>query len=74
MPTVIVIGELEKDQAEYRRGIFAGFKVGVGAQVICCTPEIGFELFELVFRHVDFRTVEREMPGFYVKQWEDAKS
>ena len=29
---VIVVGELEEDQTEHRRGILAGFEVGVGAQ------------------------------------------
>ena len=55
MPAVIVVGEFEEDQTEHRRGILAGFEVGVGAEVVGGAPEIGFKLFELVFRHVTFR-------------------
>src|SRR5437879_7976147 len=51
MPAIIVVGELEEDQARYRDGVLAGFEVGVGAQIISGTPEIGFELFELLFGH-----------------------
>jgi hypothetical protein len=48
---VIIVGELEKDQAEYGRGILTGFKVRIGTQIIRRTPQIVFELFELIFRH-----------------------
>ena len=51
VPTVIVVGELEEDQAEHRRGVFAGLEIGVGAQVVGGTPEVLLELFELFFRH-----------------------
>ena len=51
---VIVIGEFEENETEDRRGILARFQVGVGAQIIRGAPEIGFELFKLVFRHATF--------------------
>src|SRR5690606_8078890 len=46
---VFVVGELQKDQPEHRRGVFAGLEVGVGAQRIGGAPEVFFQLFELVF-------------------------
>lgn len=33
MPTVIIIGKFQEDEAEDRRGILAGFEVGIGAQI-----------------------------------------
>ncbi len=51
MAAVVVIRKLQEDEAEHRDGILAGFQVGVGAQIVGGTPEIGFELLELVASH-----------------------
>lgn len=51
MPSVIVVGELEEDQAEDRNGVFARLKIGIGAQFVGGCPQVFFELFELFFRH-----------------------
>ena len=48
---VVVVGELEEDQPQHRGGLFAGFQVGIGMQLVGGTPQIGFQLFELVFVH-----------------------
>ena len=48
---VVVVGELEGDQPQHGRSVFTGFKIGVGAQLIGGTPQISFQLFELVFIH-----------------------
>ena len=55
MTAVIVIRKFEENETEHRRGILAGFQIGIGAQVIRRTPEISFKLFQLVFRHAVFR-------------------
>jgi hypothetical protein len=38
VPAIGVVGKLQEDQAEHRRGVFAGFQVGVCAQVIGGAP------------------------------------
>ena len=52
VPAVVVVGKLEEGQTQHRRGILAGFEVGVGAEIVSRAPKIRFELFELVFRHL----------------------
>jgi hypothetical protein len=37
----------EKDHAQDRHEVIAGSKLGVGAEVVCCFPEVGFELFDV---------------------------
>jgi hypothetical protein len=66
---VIIISELEENETEDRRGILAGFKIGVGAEVICRAPEIGFKLFELIFRHSAFSVrIVPTIGAYIVKQ------
>jgi hypothetical protein len=48
---VLVVGELQEDQAEHRRGVLTGLEVGVGAQLVGGGPEVVFELLELVPGH-----------------------
>lgn len=48
---VLVVGEFQEDQAEYRRGVFAGLEIGVGPKVIGGRPEVVFKLFELFGIH-----------------------
>jgi hypothetical protein len=48
---VFVVGKLQKDQAQHRRGVFAGLQIRVGAQAVGGTPEVGFEFLELFFVH-----------------------
>ena len=55
---VVVVGEFEKDQPEHWRGILAGLEIGVGAQIISGTPEVGFELFQLVASHAGRERLE----------------
>jgi len=45
---VFVVGELQTDQAQHGRAVFAGLQVAVGAQLVGGCPEVSFELFELV--------------------------
>ena len=39
---VFVVGKLQKNQAQHGGGIFTRLQVGVGAQAVGCTPEVGF--------------------------------
>jgi hypothetical protein len=48
---VLVVGELQEDQAQHRRAVLAGLEVGVGAQLVGGGPEVVFELLELVAGH-----------------------
>jgi hypothetical protein len=49
---VIVVGKLEKDQAEHWRRILAGLEIGISPEIIGSAPEILFQLFQLFFGHV----------------------
>jgi len=49
--TVLVVGELEEDQAEHGRALFAGLEVGVGAELVGSGPEVALQLLELVSIH-----------------------
>ena len=48
---VLVVGELQEDEAEHRCGVLAGLEVGVGAQLVGSGPEVLFELLELFAVH-----------------------
>jgi hypothetical protein len=40
-----------KADVQLGSGVFAVLEIGVGTQAVCGTPEVGFQLFELVFVH-----------------------
>jgi hypothetical protein len=46
---VIAVGGMaQKDDAEYRHAVFGRGQLRVGAEVVRCSPEIGFELLDIV--------------------------
>ncbi len=51
VPAVVIVGELKEYQAQNRRGILAGFEIGICTEIVRGCPEIGFELFKLFFGH-----------------------
>jgi len=52
LPAITVISKLQKYQTEHRRGVLAGFEIGVGAQIIRGGPEIVFQLFDVFIVHL----------------------
>ena len=45
---LVVVREFQKDQPEHWRGILAGLEVRVGAQIVSGSPEVSFELLQLL--------------------------
>ncbi len=52
VPAVVVVGKFEEDQSQHRRGILRWISGQSWREIVGGAPEIGFELFELVFRHL----------------------